>query len=175
MTRSPTERTLQASVDDHRIASLAALAIALGMVDAAIPSPLPGVKPGLANIMTLFALHTQGWRAAVWVTLLRVVGAGLLLGSLFTPGFWLSLGGALASLLLLGICRALPDRHFSLVSHSLLAAQAHLLGQLLLVRLFLIPYDNILVLFPPLALAALLGGLANGLIASHLVQAHDKD
>ncbi|MNT76600.1 Heptaprenyl diphosphate synthase component I [compost metagenome] len=111
----------------------------------------------------------------MWGTLLRVVGAGLLLGSLFTPGFWLSLGGALASLLLLGASRVLPARHFSLVSHSLLAAQAHLLGQLLLVRLFLIPYDNILLLFPPLALAALLSGIANGLIASHLVQAHDKD
>ena len=173
MTRWPTELT--ASPHDHQLASLAAAGIALALLDAALPSPLPGIKPGLANIVTLYTLETLGWRAAVWVSLLRIAGAGLLLGSLFTPGFWLSLGGALASLLLLGACRVLPERHFSLVSHSLLAAQAHLLGQLLLVRLLLIPYDNILVLFPPLALAALLGALANGLIASHLVQAHDKD
>ena len=47
---------LQPTVDDHRIARYAAAAIALSVVEAAIPSPLPGVKPGLANIITLIVL-----------------------------------------------------------------------------------------------------------------------
>ena len=175
MTRFPTEQSLRPSAEDHHIARLAALAIALAMIDAAIPSPLPGVKPGLANIITLLAMHTLGWRAAVWVSLLRVLGSSLILGSLFTPGFWLSLSGAIASLLMLALCRHLPHRHFSLVSHSMLAATAHLLGQLLLVRLVLIPYDNILWLFPPLALAALISGVVNGLIARRLVSEHERN
>jgi heptaprenyl diphosphate synthase len=48
---------IQTTVDDHRIAKLAALAISLHLVEAILPSPLPGVKPGLANIVTLFVLY----------------------------------------------------------------------------------------------------------------------
>ena len=44
---------IQTTVEDHHIAKLAAIAIALHMVEAVIPSPIPGVKPGLANIVTL--------------------------------------------------------------------------------------------------------------------------
>ena len=43
---------IQTTIDDHRIAKLAALAIALHMVEAVVPSPLPGVKPGIAKIGT---------------------------------------------------------------------------------------------------------------------------
>ena len=58
----------------------AAAAIALSVVEAAIPLPLPGVKPGLANIIALIVLARYGWREAVWVSLLRVVAGSLLLG-----------------------------------------------------------------------------------------------
>ena len=51
------------SAEDHRIARLAAAAIGLSLIDAAIPTPLPGVKPGLANIVTLIVLARCGWRA----------------------------------------------------------------------------------------------------------------
>ncbi|MBC7696856.1 MAG: Gx transporter family protein, partial [Bacteroidia bacterium] len=51
---------IKTTLDDHRIAKLAAIAIALHMVEAIIPSPLPGVKPGIANIVTLYVLHQYG-------------------------------------------------------------------------------------------------------------------
>ena len=110
MTASPIELT--ASADDHRIARYAAAAIALSVVEAAIPMPLPGVKPGLANIITLIVLARYGWRDAVWVSLLRVVAGSLLLGQFLAPGFFLSLAGALASLLALGLALHLPARAF---------------------------------------------------------------
>ena len=44
MTRSVT--SLTTTPEDHRIARLAAAAIGLSLIDAAIPLPLPGVKPG---------------------------------------------------------------------------------------------------------------------------------
>ena len=44
MTRSVIE--LPVSADDRRIAGLAAVAIGLTLAEAAIPSPVPGVKPG---------------------------------------------------------------------------------------------------------------------------------
>jgi len=168
MTASPIELTPTA--DDHRIARYAAAAIALSVVEAAIPMPLPGVKPGLANIITLVVLARYGWRDAVWVTLLRVVAGSLLLGQFLAPGFFLSLAGALASLVALGFAMHLPGRWFGPVSQSLAAAFAHIAGQLVVARLWLVPHDGLLYLLPFFALAALVFGLANGLAAAKLLE-----
>lgn len=168
MTAWPTER-LAVDAKDRRIAALAAAAIGLTLAEAALPSPLPGVKPGLANMVVLVVLLRYGMIDAVWVGLLRVFAAAILLGSLFTPGFFLSLGGALASLAMLGMARHLPGSWFGPVSLSILAAFAHLAGQLVLVRALLIPHEGIWVLVPPLALAALAFGTVNGLIVARLM------
>jgi heptaprenyl diphosphate synthase len=93
--------TLHTTPEDHRIAQLAAAAIGLSLIDAAIPMPLPGVKPGLANIVTLIVLARYGWVAAAWVSGLRVFAGSLLLGYFLSPGFFMSLSGALCSLLTL--------------------------------------------------------------------------
>ena len=168
MTASTIE--LPVTADDYRIARYAAAAIALSVVEAAIPMPLPGVKPGLANIITLIVLARYGWRDAVWVSLLRVVAGSLLLGQFLAPGFFLSLAGALASLLALGLALHLPARSFGPVSQSLVAAFAHIAGQLVVARLWLVPHDGLLYLLPFFALAALLFGLANGLAAAKLLE-----
>ena len=168
MTRWPS--SLRVSAQDHTLARLAALGIVIALLESAIPSPLPGVKPGLANLVTLIALQQLGWRAACWVSLLRIIGSGLLLGSLFSPGFWLSLSGGLVSLLSLALASRLPARFFGVLSHSLLAAMGHLAGQLLLARLWLMPHDGVWLLLPPLMLSSLLGGVATGLLTVNLLQ-----
>ena len=162
--------SLSTTPEDHRIARLAAAAIDLSLIDAAIPMPLPGIKPGLANIVTLIVLARYGWAAAAWVSGLRVIAGGLLLGQLFSPGFFLSLAGALSSLGILALAVRLPVRFFGPVSWSLLAAFAHLAGQLLLARLWLIPHDGLFYLLPFFAVAALVSGLVNGLIAARMLR-----
>ena len=162
--------SLSTTPEDHRIARLAAAAIGLSLIDAAIPMPLPGIKPGLANIVTLIVLARYGWAAAAWVSGLRVIAGGLLLGQLFSPGFVLSLAGALSSLGILALAVRLPVRFFGPVSWSLLAAFAHLAGQLLLARLWLIPHDGLFYLLPFFAVAALVSGLVNGLIAARMLR-----
>ncbi|MBP8867830.1 MAG: Gx transporter family protein [Propionivibrio sp.] len=162
--------SLSTTPEDHRIARLAAAAIGLSLIDAAIPMPLPGIKPGLANIVTLIVLARYGWAAAAWVSGLRVIAGGLLLGQLFSPGFFLSLAGALSSLGILALAVRLPVRFFGPVSWSLLAAFAHLAGQLLLARLWLIPHDGLFYLLPFFAVAALVSGLVNGLIAARMLR-----
>ncbi len=170
---TPTTIVLQPTADDHRIARYAAAAIALSVVEAAIPSPLPGVKPGLANIITLIVLARHGWREAVWVTLLRVLAGSLVLGQFLAPGFFLSLAGSLASLVVLGAAMHLPSRWFGPVSQSLLAAFAHIAGQLVLARLWLVPHNGLFYLVPVFAVAALVFGLANGLAAAKLLAMDD--
>ncbi|MBI1174838.1 MAG: heptaprenyl diphosphate synthase [Sideroxydans sp.] len=160
---------LQTTERDHHVARMAALALGLSVLEAAVPSPLPGVKPGLANIVTLIVLARYGWRTAAWVSLLRVVAGSLLFGNFLAPGFFLSLSGALCSLLILALGQCLPTRWFGAVTHSILAAFAHIAGQLLIVYLWLIPHAGIAYLFPIFAMAALLFGTVNGLIAAHFL------
>lgn len=168
MTRSIIEIT--ATPDDHRIARLAALAIGLHLLEAVVPSPLPGVKPGLANIVTLYVLYRYDFATAAWVSLLRVVAGSLLLGNFLSPTFALSLAGAIASLLLLRGALHLPRRWFGPVSLSVLAAFAHIAGQMLVVWLWLIPHAGVAYLVPIFAGVALLFGCINGLIAAKLLR-----
>ncbi len=167
MTRSTISITT--TMDDHRVARLAALAIGLHLAEAVFPSPLPGVKPGIANIVTLYVLYRFDFATAVWVSLLRVVAGSLLLGNFLSPTFLLSLCGTLLSLTALLISMHLPRNRFGPVSLSILAAFAHIAGQLLVVRLWLIPHAGVAYLIPIFAAAALIFGAINGMIAARLL------
>lgn len=173
MTPSVIELTI--SDEDRRVAWLAAAAVGLSLVEAAIPTPLPGVKPGLANIVTLLVLARYGWGTAVWVSGLRVVAGSILLGQFLAPGFFLSLTGALFSLAVLALVRHLPQRWFGPVSWSLMAAFAHIGGQLFLARIWLIPHDGVFLLAPLFAAAALVFGCINGLIVARLLAEHGQN
>jgi heptaprenyl diphosphate synthase len=164
---------LETTAEDHHIARMAAVALGLTVLESAIPSPLPGVKPGLANIVTLIVLARYGWRTAAWVSLLRVVAGSLLFGNFLAPGFFLSLSGAVLSLLVLAFAQHLPARWFGPVSHSIYAAFAHITGQMLVVYLWLIPHAGIAYLIPIFATAALVFGTVNGLIAARFMDNAD--
>lgn len=162
--------SLAISSTDRRIARYAAAAIALTLVEAALPSPLPGVKPGLANIVVLIVLLRHGWRDAAWVSLLRVVAGSLLVGQFLAPGFFLALTGALASLAVLALAVRLPAPWFGPVTASILAAFAHIGGQLLLARLWLVPHDGVFYLAPVFGMSALVFGIVNGLVVAKLLK-----
>ncbi len=168
---TPSVIELPVNADDRRIAQLTALAIGLTLAEAALPSPIPGVKPGLANIVVLLVVLQYGWRAAAWVSGLRVLAGGILLGSLFAPGFWLSAAGALVSLGILALARHLPERYFGPVSLSVLAAFGHIGGQLALAGWWLLPSAALIKLMPVFAAAALVFGAVNGVIVARLLAA----
>ena len=161
---------LRVTEDDRRIARYAAAAIALTVAEAALPSPLPGVKPGLANIVVLVVLARHGWRDAAWVSLLRVIAGNLLIGQFLAPGFFLGLAGALTSLIALAATAQLPCRWFGPVTASILAALAHIGGQLIVARLWWVPHDGIFYLVPIFAASALVFGIVNGLIAAKIMK-----
>lgn len=159
---------IQTTETDHRVAKLAAIAIALHMIEAVIPSPLPGVKPGIANIVTLYVLYQYDFATAAWVSILRVFASSLLLGQFLSPTFALSISGALLCLCVLWLAMHLPKKWFSPISLSIFAAFAHIAGQLIIVRLWLIPNAGVSYLIPVFAAAALFFGIINGLIATLL-------
>ncbi len=171
-TKAPSDAqalTLVTTPQDHRIAWLAALAIAIHVAESALPSPLPGAKPGLANVVTLAVLCRYGWRAAAWVTLLRVLVGSLLIGTFLTPTFMLSAAGAAAGLAALALGSRIPG--MGPVGLGLMAAQAHMAGQFFCAHALFIPHEGLFALLPVLMTLAAGFGLASGLIVQAMLPA----
>jgi heptaprenyl diphosphate synthase len=172
MTRSIIK--IKTTLLDHQIAQLSAIAIGLSLIESVLPSPMPGVKPGIANIITLYAIYRFNFRTAIWVSILRVFATSLILGQFLSPTFMLSLAGSLLSLLTLYFSIKLPSRFFSPIGLSVLSSFAHITGQLLLVRLWLIPHASIYYLIPIYSAAALAFGMINGWITYRLLKHHNS-
>jgi heptaprenyl diphosphate synthase len=74
-----------------------ALAMILAFVESRIPSPLPGVKIGLPNIVIVFILYKFSWKEAIITNLTRVLLVNMLFGNV--QSLMLGLSGAILSLL----------------------------------------------------------------------------
>lgn len=170
---TPQTRTLHADRSDLRIAWWTALAITIHILESAVPMPVAGVKPGLANVIVIAVLALHGWRAAAWVALLRVLVGSLLVGTFLTPTFLLSLSGALASVAALGLAhtagRLAPAWAAGPLGYSVLAALAHMGGQFLVAYLLLIPHPALFKLLPALMTMALAFGIISGMIAVAMI------
>lgn len=166
--------TLVPDREDRLVAGYAALAIVIHVIEAGFPSPIPGVKPGLANVITLIVLLRHSFRLALWVALLRVLVGSLLVGSFMTPGFWLSAAGAGSSLAALALGSAwntaVPALRLSALGLSVLAALAHMGGQFAVAYGVFVPHAGLLRLLPLLLTAALAFGIATGAAASAVLR-----
>ncbi len=166
---------IQTTRDDHRIAWFTALAITIHIAESALPSLLPGVKPGLANVITIAVLMLFGWRMAAYVSLLRVLAASLLIGTFLSPTFILSLSGALASTTTLALLSQLPGQGCGPLGYSIAAAMTHTLAQFWVAYWLFIQHDGLFYLLPILMTAALLFGIVNGLIVFAMLNTLSND
>ena len=111
-------------------AVLAALALGLSTLEGLFPIsllvPLPGVKLGLANIVTVFALYQLGAGAALAILLTRCLLGGLFAGNLSAMLF--SVLGGLTAMLVMIFLRRLPK--LSVYGVSIGGAAAHNIGQM---------------------------------------------
>lgn len=167
--------TFTATREDYRIAWLAALAITIHIAESMLPSPLPGIKPGLANVVTIAALLLYGWRAAVWVSLLRVVVGSILIGTFLTPTFVLSFSGALAAVAIIGLGSLLPGRGLGPIGYCLLASMAHIAAQFFVAYRLFIPHEALFGLLPVLMTAGVGFGLASGLLVQAMMTHINRD
>lgn len=148
---------------------LTAGAIIIGIIESFIPSiGIPGVKLGLANIVILITLYELGIIEALFVNLARVFLVGLLRGTIFTMGFFMSLTGAILSLGIM-ILFYLLIKKFSIVGVSVIGALFHVFGQILVAWLFLsTPY--ILYYLPVIAISAIITGVLVGITANLIIK-----
>lgn len=151
------------------MALLTAISLVVWVIEAQIPAPLPvpGVKLGLASVVTLAAMLLLGRKEALTVLLVRVLLSCLFAGSFSAILF--SLTGGLFSWAVMALTLALfPEKLLWVV--SVFGATAHNAGQLLAAVLV----TKTLSLFayaPALALSAIVTGAFTGLIALYLHRA----
>lgn len=144
---------------------LTALALVLSLVERWIPLnlmvPVPGIKLGLANVVTLFALTTMRKREAAAILLCRVMLASIFAGSV--TSFLFSLFGGFLSLGVMAILLRREGSWFTLYGVSVAGAAAHDIGQICAAMLVLGTAD-VLGYLPLLLLSAIPMGLITGLV-----------
>ena len=153
-----------------RLGILVSLGIVLHILEGMLPSFfLPGAKLGLANVVTLTILWRGNWIEAIEVAILRIVLGNILSGNLGV-GFFLSLGGGLASL---GGMFLSQKKGFSLLVVSIVGALSHNLGQLA-IAYFYMKSQSIFYYLPFLVLFSLPTGLLIGYLGQFLVRWEEK-
>jgi heptaprenyl diphosphate synthase len=157
--------------DKHRIAVLSAYALVLHGFEAVLPMPVPWLRLGLANIITLVALLLYDFKTAMAVTLIRVTLASMFTGTFLGPSFIMSLGGGITSTVAVGVVHALFRNLFGPVGLSLVGSLFHTLAQLFLAwLLFVQRAAPILIIGPFILLIGTVTGVVNGMITGLLMR-----
>jgi heptaprenyl diphosphate synthase len=148
----------------------AALASVLQLAEALLPLPLPGIKFGFANVITLLALTTMGFSASLQVAILRSLISSFILGTFLSPGFLLSFSGAVFSALIMGLAYAINKRAplFSLIGISILGALAHNFAQMAVISALFIGTKGAMWLVPWLLLSSLVTGYLTGFVCQRV-------
>ena len=136
-------------------------AVAVSFLESLLPEflPLPGVKPGFSNIVTMFCVSTLGWQYGLTVTLFKAVFALLTRG---TTAFFMSACGGLLSWLVMVLLFRFAAGKLGCLGIGLLCAVAHNAGQLGVAVVLLGP--SVLALSPGLLLAGAAAGLVTGTV-----------
>ena len=146
---------------------LTAAALIIFIVELQIPNPfpIPGIKLGLANIITVYAVYR--YRAA---EVAMLVAVRITLGSVFSGNVMALLYSACGSLFCLAgmllLRRVIDEKHLWL--SSVCGALLHNTGQMA-AALLVTQTPSLLLYFPFLAVSGCLAGLFTGLCAQLLL------
>ena len=149
------------------MALLTAIALTIFVLEAQIPplAPIPGIKLGLANIVTIYAVFVLGAGPAAMILLSRII-----LGSLFSGGmtiFYSLTGGFCCYLIMLVMRKLVTEKQIWVC--SVLGAVAHNIGQIV-AAVFITQTPGVAAYLPVLLVSGILTGLFTGLCAQFLLQ-----
>jgi len=151
-----------------RLGVFGGLAIAVSVLESLVPQPLPWARIGFANIVILIALYLDGTLAAIVVGVLKVLGGALVMGSGFSPAFWLALSGTTASLIVMIPLVHLP-RWFSPIGVAIVGAAAFNTAQLFMAGMILVGIPNLFVLLPIMLIISVFSGGIIGWLAGWIL------
>lgn len=143
--------------------ALTALAFIFSYLESLIPIPvgIPGIKLGLANLVVVVVLYVMGTKSAFYVSMVRIVLAGVTFGSLSSILY--SLAGGILSFA--GMYCSKRFGWFSITGSSILGAVLHNTGQLL-VAAFVLKTPGLSWYLPFLLLAGVITGIVIGVLSS---------
>ena len=149
------------------LALLTAIALTIFMVEAQIPAlvPIPGIKLGLANIVTVFAVFALGPKDACLVLAARIFLGAVFAGN-FSTIFYSAAGGALAIAVTIGLRTILTNKQLWVA--GALGAVAHSIGQMAMAVL-LTGTPGLIVYLPVMIAVSIVTGTFTGLCAQFLV------
>jgi heptaprenyl diphosphate synthase len=154
------------------LALLTAIALTVFLIEAQIPPivPIPGVRLGLANIVTVFAVFAIGSREGAAVLLCRIFLGAVFAGN-FSTILYSAAGGFCAIAVTVGMKKLLTTRQLWVA--GALGAMAHNIGQM--AAAVAISQTPSLVIYLPLLLAiAIVTGSLTGLSAQILLHRGEK-
>ena len=151
------------------LALFTTLAMAIHYVESLLPTlvPIPGIKLGLANIITLLVLKNFSTKEAFLVLLARILVVSFAFGQFVSLVY--SLAGGIFCLLAMWLINCLLNGSFLFLT-SIFGALFHNLGQLL-IAILLTQSLAVLTYLPFFILSAAITGLFTGL-CSHFAQKH---
>ena len=146
---------------------LSAIALTIFMVEAQIPPivPLPGVKVGLANIVTVFAVFVLGGKEGAAVLFARVFLGAVFAGN-FSTIFYSAAGGVCAILVTIGAKGILTKKQLWVA--GILGAIAHSIGQMAM-AIAISGTPGLAVYLPIMIAISIITGAFTGLCAQFLV------
>jgi heptaprenyl diphosphate synthase len=154
------------------LALLSAIALTIFVIEAQIPPivPIPGVKLGLANIVTVFAVFAFRGRDGAAVLAVRIFLGAIFAGN-FSTIFYSAAGGALAILTTIALKRVLT--HKQLWVAGALGAIAHSIGQMAM-AVAITATPGLLIYLPIMLICSIITGVFTGLCAQILINRGEK-
>lgn len=143
-----------------------ALALIFSYIETLIPFSfgIPGIKLGLANLLTVILLYKRNAKEALLLSVVRIILSGFLFGNLFSIIY--SLAGGILSLFVMVMLK--KTETFSVMGVSTAGGVAHNVGQLL-VAMAVVETYRVGYYFPVLLVAGLVTGLLIGIAANEVL------
>ena len=150
-----------------RIAMLLTLGLALSYFESLIPFnfSVPGIKLGLANMVTMFVLYRYETKDAVLIMFLRVLISGFMFSGLNTIIF--GIFGGIFCITVMKVIKRFD--FFSVVGVSILGAVFHNIGQLA-AAFIIMQNTNIIYYLPYLLISGIVSGFFIGYISAILIK-----
>lgn len=150
-----------------RMGLLTALALIIFTIEAQIPPPvpIPGIKLGLANIITVYAMFTLGPKDTLLILMCRILLGSVFTGQLMSLFYSLS-GGILCYIAMLVMRRIVTDKQIWVC--SVIGAMAHNIGQII-AAILIAQTPQLILYLPVLMFSGIIAGLFTGLCAQFVV------
>jgi heptaprenyl diphosphate synthase len=154
------------------MAMLTAIALTIFMIEAQIPAlvPIPGIKLGLANIVTVFAVFALGPREAASILFVRIFLGAVFAGN-FSTILYSGAGGLCAIAVTIGLRKILSTDQLWVA--GALSAIGHSIGQMAM-AIAVTATPSLAVYLPIMIICSVITGLFTGLCAQLLLNRGTK-